>query len=175
MEFVKGVSVNKVKEIREMGVDLKEVAKLLSHCFSQQIFKYGHVHSDPHPGNIFISAEEDSRGRKKPIITLLDHGLYQDLTDDVKLQYSYLWKGILMRDEAMIKKAATDLGVGDWYPLLAAMITRKRFDDVMDSSKKGGYDERLAFRNTAEEKDRMQVYAKKWAKEITTVLHDINK
>jgi len=175
MEFVKGVSVNKVKEIRDMGIDLKEVSKLLSHCFSQQIFEFGHVHSDPHPGNIFISVDENSRDRKKPVITLLDHGLYQDLTDDVRLQYSYLWKGILMRDEEMIKKAAIDLGVGDWYPLLTAMVTRKRFDDVMDQQAEGSYDNRLRFNNTAAEKDRMQVYAKKFAKEITMVLHDINK
>jgi len=45
-------------------------------------------------GNIFISCEVDSRGRKKPILTLLDHGLYQDLSDELRLNYSYLWKGM---------------------------------------------------------------------------------
>jgi aarF domain-containing kinase len=54
MEFAKGVSIAKVKEIQNMGLDIKEVAKLLSHCFSQQLFKYGHVHGDPHPGNISL-------------------------------------------------------------------------------------------------------------------------
>jgi len=174
MEFVNGVSVNKIKEIRDMGLDLKEVAKLLSHCFCQQIFIFGHAHSDPHPGNIFISCEVDSRGRKKPILTLLDHGLYQDLSDELRLNYSYLWKGILLRDEEMIKKAAQNLNVGDWYPLLAAMVTRKKFDDIMDENEKS-YNKRLNSANTREEKDRLQVFAKKYAKEIVTVLHDINK
>lgn len=50
MEFIDGVAVTKTKEIQEMGINPKDVAKLLNHCFSQQIFEFGHVHSDPHPG-----------------------------------------------------------------------------------------------------------------------------
>ena len=109
MEFVNGISIDRINDIKNMGLDLKEVAKVLSHCFSLQVFRYGHVHADPHPGivkttgitlylylgNIFVSAQVDSHGNKKPLLTLLDHGLYQDLTDEVKLQYSYLWKGSL--------------------------------------------------------------------------------
>lgn len=51
MEYVDGVAITKTKEIQDMGIDLKDVAKLLNHCFSQQIFQFGHVHGDPHPGN----------------------------------------------------------------------------------------------------------------------------
>jgi len=79
-----------------------------------------------------------------------------------------------LRDEEMIKKAAQNLNVGDWYPLLAAMVTRKKFDDIMDENEKS-YNKRLNSANTREEKDRLQVFAKKYAKEIVTVLHDINK
>lgn len=74
----------------------------------------------------------------------------------------------------MIKKAATDLGVGDLYPLLAAMVTRKRFDDIMDENEKS-YNKRLRYNNTQEDKERMQTFAKRYAREIVTVLHDINK
>jgi len=51
MEFINGVSVNKIEEIEKMGVSIKDVCSLLSHCFSQQTFEFGFVHSDPHPGN----------------------------------------------------------------------------------------------------------------------------
>ena len=112
MEYIDGVAVTKTKEIQEMGINPKDVAKLLNHCFSQQIFEFGHVHADPHPGNqrtiikirltvltgnIFVSPQKDFSGKIKPVITLLDHGLYQDLTEDVKLHYSYLWKGMFNR------------------------------------------------------------------------------
>ena len=74
----------------------------------------------------------------------------------------------------MIKKAATDLGVGDWYPLLAAMVSRKSFSDIMDVEK-ADYNSRLKVQHTTDERDRLQTYAKRYAKEITMVLNDINK
>lgn len=52
MEYIEGVAVTKAKEIQDMGINLKDVAKLLNHCFSQQIFEFGHVHGDPHPGKL---------------------------------------------------------------------------------------------------------------------------
>jgi aarF domain-containing kinase len=174
MEYATGVSIAKVKEIQNMGLDIKEVAKLLSHCFSQQVFKYGHVHGDPHPGNIFVSAQEDSNGKKKPVITLLDHGLYQTLSDNVRLQYSYLWKGILTRNEGMIKQAATDLGVGNMHHLLVSMISRKNISEVLDTTEKD-LNKRLHSPNTQEEKEKVQGYAQQYSKEITNVLHDINR
>jgi len=55
MEYVNGVAITKTKEIQDMGIDLRDVSKLLNHCFSQQIFEFGHVHGDPHPGKYSIS------------------------------------------------------------------------------------------------------------------------
>jgi len=55
MEYVNGVAITKTKEIQDMGIDLKDVSKLLNHCFSQQIFEFGHVHADPHPGKTKFS------------------------------------------------------------------------------------------------------------------------
>ena len=50
MEFMEGVPINQINKIKEMGLNLTEVAYLLSKNFTEQIFKYGFVHSDPHPG-----------------------------------------------------------------------------------------------------------------------------
>jgi len=150
MDYVEGIAVSKVKEIQEMGINLKDVAKLLNHCFSQQIFEFGHVHGDPHPGNLFISPQKDSTGRVKPVLTLLDHGLYQDLSENTRLQYSYLWKGILTRDETMIKDAAESLGVGQFYKLLAVMVAKKDFRDIMNQEEKD-YNKRLRLPNKEEQ------------------------
>ena len=90
------------------------------------------------------------------------------------LDYVSHMAGILTRDEEMIKQAATDLGVGDWYPLLAAMISKKKFSDIMDNGEKD-YNKRLKQTHTQEERERLQNYAKQYSKEITIVLHEINK
>jgi len=38
----------------EQGINLKELANLISKSFNQMIFKEGFVHADPHPGNLFV-------------------------------------------------------------------------------------------------------------------------
>jgi len=108
------------------------------------------------------------------VITLLDHGLYQELTEDVRINYCYLWKGILTQNESIMKEAATKLGVGEFYPLLAAMVSRKEFKDLMDLSE-GDFNKRLDVPNSAEEKSKIQAHAQQYAKEITMVLHLINR
>mmetsp|Transcript_8152 Transcript_8152/g.7317 ORF Transcript_8152/g.7317 Transcript_8152/m.7317 type:complete len:92 (-) Transcript_8152:63-338(-) len=74
----------------------------------------------------------------------------------------------------MIKTAATNLGVADFYPLLAAMIARKTFADIMDHEEED-FNKRLNVNDTREEKARLAGYAKEFAKEITIVLHSINR
>jgi predicted unusual protein kinase regulating ubiquinone biosynthesis (AarF/ABC1/UbiB family) len=54
MEFVHGVKVDNVDAIRKMGFDTTEVAQLLIENFSDQVFVGGFLHSDPHPGNVFV-------------------------------------------------------------------------------------------------------------------------
>ena len=54
-----------------------QVSKKIITVFSHQIFHSGFVHADPHPGNVLI--------RQSPLggaeVVLLDHGLYNSLTE----------------------------------------------------------------------------------------------
>jgi len=174
MEYVNGVAVTKAKEIQDMGINLKDVAKLLNHCFSQQIFEFGHVHGDPHPGNIFVTAQKDFAGKIKPKITLLDHGLYQELSEDVKLQYSYLWKGILTRNETMIREAADKLNVGRFYQLLAIMVAKKDYKDIMNVNEKD-FNQRLKNPTKEEQIEMMKQVDAEVLKEITVLFSQMNK
>jgi len=54
MEFMEGVPINKIGEMRKMGINLKDVSILLTKCFSEMMFQNGFVHSDPHPGIVKI-------------------------------------------------------------------------------------------------------------------------
>lgn len=53
------------------------------------------MHSDPHPGNIFVRQAEMPDGSSDVQIVLLDHGLYTTLKNDTRLSYTKLWRGIL--------------------------------------------------------------------------------
>ncbi|XP_063765084.1 aarF domain-containing protein kinase 1 isoform X4 [Eleginops maclovinus] len=70
------------------GQNAEKVANMLAHfpflkisenlgkIYSEMIFICGFVHCDPHPGNVLVRNCPQS---KKTEITLLDHGLYQDV------------------------------------------------------------------------------------------------
>ncbi len=64
MSFEEGTSITYLPKIREQGLDLKEIARLLSTAFAKQIFVHGFVHCDPHPGNIFVRKVYDSTLKK---------------------------------------------------------------------------------------------------------------
>ena len=48
-----------VKKMKEVGIDLKKLSKLISESFVHMIFKEGFVHADPHPGNLFVRPMKD--------------------------------------------------------------------------------------------------------------------
>jgi len=52
MEFCEGIKINNVDGLKEAKLDTHEVASTLIELFSDQIFVYGFIHADPHPGNI---------------------------------------------------------------------------------------------------------------------------
>ena len=83
MSFEPGVSVSKINEMKEMGIYLRNVAKLITEA--------GFVHGDPHPGNLFVRKKQDGRLE----LVLLDHGIYTDLSEECRLAYTKLWRGIL--------------------------------------------------------------------------------
>ena len=55
------------------------------------IFEEGFVHADPHPGNLFVRKRQDGACE----LVILDHGIYTELTQETKLSYTKLWRGIL--------------------------------------------------------------------------------
>jgi predicted unusual protein kinase regulating ubiquinone biosynthesis (AarF/ABC1/UbiB family) len=59
MSFEQGIPVTHVKKMKEVGIDLKKLSKLISESFVHMIFKEGFVHADPHPGNLFVRPMKD--------------------------------------------------------------------------------------------------------------------
>ncbi|KAI0645341.1 ABC1 family-domain-containing protein [Trametes meyenii] len=102
------------------------VMRTMVELFSAQIFDWGWVHCDPHPGNIIIRPRPDSGSGsvREPQFVLLDHGLYVRLSPSFQAQYARLWKGLLTLDYAVVRGVASEWGIG--MPDLFASATLMR-------------------------------------------------
>jgi len=78
--------------------------------FCAQTFRWGWLHCDPHPGNIFIRPHP--RHPNHPQLVLIDHGLYVKLTPDFRRQYAELWKALLAMDLGALFRIAGEWGIG---------------------------------------------------------------
>ncbi len=114
---------------KKHNIHVNEIANLMAHIFYRQIFEFGFVHSDPHQGNLFIR-KEMVNGKYMTRLVLLDHGLYSELDKDFIKNYALIWRGIIMQNAESIKKGCTGLGVNK-HELLVAVISNKRYQDVM--------------------------------------------
>ncbi|XP_023608261.1 uncharacterized aarF domain-containing protein kinase 1 isoform X3 [Myotis lucifugus] len=107
--------------------DFLKISRHLGKIYSEMIFVNGFVHCDPHPGNVLVRKGPDTG---KVEIVLLDHGLYQVLTEEFRLDYCHLWQSLIWTDMEKVKKYCHRLGAGDFYPLLACMLTARSWNSV---------------------------------------------
>ena len=124
MEFSPGHKITDLDYIQSNNFNKDQIADQVSHIFSQMIFVNGFVHSDPHPGNIFVrplNGKKDGRFQ----IVLLDHGLYREVERDIRLNYAKLWYSIIQKDEKGIQYYSSKLGVGHLYQLFSCMLTAR--------------------------------------------------
>ncbi|XP_041784092.1 aarF domain-containing kinase 1 [Anopheles merus] len=129
MEYTKGGQVNDLEYIQREKLDPYDIANKIGQLYSNMIFLKGFVHSDPHPGNILVRRGEQNGGTE---IVLLDHGLYADLTEKFRYNYSKLWLSILRVDQEGMKKYAQALGVeGSMWGLFACMVTGRPWNSVI--------------------------------------------
>ena len=82
--------------------------------------------------------------------------------------------GILTRDEKLIQEAATKLGVGKFYQLLALMVSRKEYKDIMDG-KESDYNKRLRLPNKEEQQEMVKQLNADIVKQITILFDEMNK
>ncbi|XP_057210636.1 uncharacterized aarF domain-containing protein kinase 5 isoform X1 [Triplophysa rosa] len=119
-EFCEGCKINNIEEIERQGLSLKDAADKLIRTFAEQIFYTGFIHADPHPGNVLVRRGPD----KKAELVLLDHGLYEHLSKSDRVALCQLWRSIVLRDEAGMKRYANELGVKEYF-LFSEMLLQR--------------------------------------------------
>ncbi|KAF0047586.1 hypothetical protein F2P81_001219 [Scophthalmus maximus] len=122
-EFCHGCKINNVEDIKRRGLSLKDTADKLIRTFAEQIFYTGFIHADPHPGNVLVRRGPDNKAE----LVLLDHGLYEYLSQRDRVALCKLWRSIVLRDEVAMKENSNALGVKE-YLLFCEMLLQRPID-----------------------------------------------
>ena len=80
------------------------------------MFSSGFAHCDPHPANVLIRGGHKGNSHK-PLLVLLDHGLYKELPNELRIDYASLWKALVLKDMAGVKYYCQKLNAGNFIHL----------------------------------------------------------
>ena len=103
-----------------LGLSLQSVMSTMVDLFSAQMFLWGYVHCDPHPGNIFIRRQPSGN----PELVLIDHGLYIHMSPEFRRQYAEFWKALLTFDNTTLRNIVSDWGVNNVELFASATLMR---------------------------------------------------
>ncbi|XP_055611727.1 uncharacterized aarF domain-containing protein kinase 5 [Uranotaenia lowii] len=120
-EFIDGCKISDLDELRRQKVNLTQLDSQLFRAFAKQIFKTGFVHADPHPGNIFVRRDPSTN---QPQLVLLDHGLYGNLSIEVRQNLAHFWEAIVLKDYAGMQKYSQALNVEDYKTFAEILLQR---------------------------------------------------
>ncbi|MDZ7815879.1 MAG: AarF/UbiB family protein [Planctomycetota bacterium] len=103
MEFVKGEKISDFAAREKDKERRKRVVKRLVEVYSSQIFQYGFFHADPHPGNIFISDNDE--------IVFVDFGICSELDAATREGLRQMARSVVDLDIESMLAAARKLGI----------------------------------------------------------------
>lgn len=120
-EWIDGVSLANKDELFNKRYNISQAMNTLLKLYGAQIFSWGHVHCDPHPGNIILRRLQNGQQQ----LVLIDHGLYIEENPIFRRQYSKLWKAFFQLDLATVGSIASEWGLGS--PEMFARASTARF------------------------------------------------
>lgn len=143
-----------------LGISLQTVMNTIVDLFSAQMFLWGTVHCDPHPGNIFIRRKPSGQ----PEVVLIDHGLYIRMSPEFRHQYALFWKSLIAFDNAKINEIVQSWGVKNPDIFASATLLRpyEGGDGSTSSTIRGG----LKGKTESERAYEMQVKMREGMKQI---------
>ncbi|RMD44786.1 hypothetical protein DV735_g348, partial [Chaetothyriales sp. CBS 134920] len=103
-----------------LGLSLKEVMTTMVDLFSAQMFLWGVVHCDPHPGNLLVRRQPNGHSE----IVLLDHGLYITMNPEFRHNYALFWKSLMTFDNKTLNKVVSSWGINNTELFASATLMR---------------------------------------------------
>lgn len=104
MEYLGGIKVSDLEELRKAGIDLEKVATRIVESFFSQVYEHGFFHADPHPGNIAVT--RDCR------IIYYDFGQVGTVDEILKERGMDLVLAMIRYDVGGVTRALLQLGIG---------------------------------------------------------------
>ncbi len=74
MEYIDGIKVTDLEEVARAGLDQKKLSRLTVEVYVEMMLRHGHVHADPHPGNLFVLPGDK--------LAIIDFGLTKKFTPE---------------------------------------------------------------------------------------------
>ena len=160
MEFVEGGRLDDRDYMLRHGIDPASVVTELDRLYRDMFFRRGWVHCDPHPGNILVKAMPSG-----PQLIMLDHGLYVDVHEELRISYCRLWKALIDGDMPGVEQACSEMGVQDLYRIMASVLTQRSWETIAER--------KLNVPRTQEEKSLITKRAMGMFSELTQVLQSV--
>ncbi|KAH3674875.1 hypothetical protein WICPIJ_009445 [Wickerhamomyces pijperi] len=136
MEYLRGERLDNLEYISQKHIDRSQVSSCLSHIFNNMIFTPGvGIHCDPHGGNLAIRSHTPTHTNPFNFeIILYDHGLYRQLTNEMRYDYAQFWLAMIDNDQAKMKQYALKFAniQESQFPLFAAAITGRDIDNALN-------------------------------------------
>lgn len=136
MEYLPGSRLDDFKYLKSHKINRSEVSASLAHIFNNMIFTPGvGIHCDPHGGNLAIRAcKPSAQNPHNYEIILYDHGLYRDVSLDMRRHYARFWLALIKRDTKEMEYHATKFAhiTPEQFPIFAAAITGRDISTALD-------------------------------------------
>ena len=189
MTFEEGCYANDVAAIKKSRLVPAQVATLTTRIFSRAVFSHGFAHCDPHAANILVRPRAPRTwvehawawvgGAPTPEIVLLDHGLYRDLSPQLRRSYAAMWAALTRGDAAGMQRAGEELGCGGEgdgggaFALLASMLAARSYDRILAVGAASGSVRGLAESGSVQERAVLANNARTYARGIERVLRKL--
>lgn len=110
MERISGISVNNIEELRKAGIDFKWLAEAGVEAFFTMVFRDSFFHADMHPGNIFVSPEQEGQSVR---FMLIDFGIMSSLSEFDQRYLAENFLAFLDKDYQRVAELHVESG---WVP-----------------------------------------------------------
>ena len=120
-ELIDGIKISKIEKLEAAGLDKKVIADRIVGLVLKQAFDYGFFHADPHPGNIFVLAEN--------VICMVDFGMMGIVDRATREEFVDLIDSVVHQHEAKATQALLSLTEWEEQPDVRAL--EREFADFM--------------------------------------------
>lgn len=103
MERIEGIKITNIEKLKEMGIDPAEICRTGGDVVFLMVFEHGFFHADPHPGNLFVTAD----GRIAPV----DYGMAGVLSDSQLIELGDMLTSIVTSDAQSVVYTFSRAGI----------------------------------------------------------------